>query len=283
MNSSATFGEVHAEFEDDLLPEPHGVSQDHEEEQLIKDGNALIQRDLEVRKNKRESYARGQALNRKPDMNKLNNLSLVDWSGFPAAAHSPGHAAERKRASSFRKAKQDAENGKDGKEEQKPSSFRNRRLAKLNISEQEPPTGRTGRQGKGFDNERQRRRASMGAVPTTDDDGTSGGLRAKYKNRRHSQRNLKSISPPPPPPEARHRAERTGRTSRLPRQLSSSKQPASPNSRVRRPVAAAASSTTLEVSKKPPQRSASGMRRVADDRGTSAFRGESRKKGSFTW
>ena len=278
MNSSATFGEVHAGFEDDLLPEPNGVSEDHEEEQLIKDGNALIQRDLEVRKNKRESYARGQALNRKPDMNKLNNLSLVDWSGFPAAAHSPGHAAERKRASSFRKAQQDAENGKE-----KPSSFRNRRLAKLNISEQEPPTGRSGRQGKGIDNERQRRRASLGSVPTTDDNGTSGGLRAKYKNRRHSQRNLKSISPPPPPPEARHRADRTGRTSRPPRQLSSSKQPVSPNSLVRRPVAAAASSTTLEVSKKIPQRSSSGMRRIADDRGTSAFRGESRKKGSFTW
>ena len=84
-------------FGDEFFPEPHGVSQDHNEDQLIKDGNALIQQDLETRKNKRESYARSQALNRKLDKNKFISLSSVDWSGFPAAAHSPGKASERKR------------------------------------------------------------------------------------------------------------------------------------------------------------------------------------------
>ena len=277
MTSPEAFGgEDHAGFEEEYFCEPHDVPQNHEEHQLIKDGNALIQQNLEARKNSRESYARGQnqASKKKPDLNKSNNLSLVDWSGFPAAAHSPGHAAERKRASSFRKANKEAENGK---QEKKPSSFRNRRLANLDANKQVSPKGPTGRQGS---DDRQRRRASLGSVPTKQDDAVSAdGRRAKYRNRRHSQRNLNANPPPPPPSEVHQR----GRNSRPPRRFSNPKQPVSPKSRVRRPVAAAASSTTLEVSRKPPQRSTSGRRRVADDGGTSAFGGERRRKGSFTW
>jgi hypothetical protein len=252
---------------------------DDDEDQLIKDGNDLIQRDLESRRKNREYSSRQvRDTQKKGDINKIN-LNFVDWSGFPAAAHSPRSSAERRRLSVKRASSLDAPGvvGAGGASSHEPPKL----LSLRNLINRE-------QKEKGKDT------TTATGVGGEEDDGPGGAKSPhKYRNRRHSQRNLSGSSAPDSPKQfqeprqspprrrlgagspqvldtggSHHRGERRERKGASsaskqprPRRNSNPGQPSSPTSRLRRPIAAAASSTTLEIRKKVPQRTASGMRR----------------------
>ena len=294
---------------------------DHEDK-LIKDGNDLIQKELEKRKKSRD-YARNQISRDRPRSTNLS-MSFVDWSGFPAAAHSPTNLSERKRLTLRR----NSLNNEVPVEENTASAIRSRRRASCgpvapSYFEEEDgmdvaPTGashsaqkirsrrhingRSGGSPEGSESSRPgSRNRSSRRVASLDQGGShhsskSGNKRSHLDqggslhrgsghhrierrlsgNHRGVERkpsgNLRGVERRIPD---NHRAERrgsghqtierrnSGKVSRAPRRMSNQgPQPVSPSGRVRRSSQAAASSTTLEVSRRPPSRGSSNMRRT---------------------
>jgi hypothetical protein len=245
-----------------------------DEEQLLKDGNAQVLKNFERQKKTRE-YSRSQTS--RGTIVKGITMSYVDWSGFPGAAHSPANPSERKQRQPRRSSLQNSGGSPSGGDLQRRAVLRSQR------------------------------RSSAGGLATgvesSDPEApsepklTPSGEGRKYRNRRHAFKASVEKNQNPSegaPPQSRtpkgkgldtsgHRAEpqasgsnglqrkHSAKGSRGPRKSTNvSLRPISPSGRIRRPVAAAASSTTLEVTqarKRNGQRSSSSGRKQASVRG----------------
>jgi hypothetical protein len=265
-----------------------------DEEQLLKDGNAQVLKNFERQKKTRE-YSRSQTS--RGTKVKGITMSYVDWSGFPGAAHSPATASERKQRQPRRSSLQNSGGSPSGGDLQRRAVLRSQRRSSA------------GGTATGVE--------SSDPEAPSEPKLTPSGEGRKYRNRRHAfkasvekNHNLPESAPPQSrTPRGKgldtgavggHRAETQGSGSkRLQRQHSAkgshgprkstnvSLRPISPSGRIRRPVAAAASSTTLEVTqaRRNSHRSSSRGRKQASVRGfnTDIDSGLMQKASSIRW
>jgi hypothetical protein len=235
-----------------------------DEERMMKDGNKLIQQSIASR-NRKQEYARSQVRDRRSI--GVSPLSLVDWggpemSGFSGAAHSPAGVVERKTRTASRRSSLQHDNA------------------------QQQGQGQSDQEGRRIT--RSHRHSSIGPVvsPDTDKGPPTAQQREaqKYRNRRHA----KSVRNPDDQP-TQHEGEdnipspggRVGNRGRDSTETgdgihnqhrraekkdagTAQRQILSPSGRIRRPVVAAAASTTFEVTRKGSHRTAPGKMKRSD-------------------
>jgi hypothetical protein len=210
------------------------------EDKLIKDGNDLIQKDLEDRKKSRE-YDRQQTTKDRPKVETKVSMSFVDWSGFPGGAiHSGAIDPEKKHSTTSRRASLTHGGAKDDDQ-------RRAVLLKAKRRSSVGPTTSTPDEEPKFRN----RRSSFRGGGTT--------RRPSLEQGSHQRAERRTSTRPSEDKEGTHQgAERRGsaKGNRI-RRTSLGAEPVVSSPRMRRPVQAAASSTTLEVNKKAPH----GVRR----------------------
>jgi hypothetical protein len=240
------------------------------EDKLIKDGNDLIQKDLEDRKKNRE-YDRQQTTKDRPQLETKVSMSSVDWSGFPGGAiHSAAIGSEKKQSTTttIRRAKDDDQRRAILLKAKRRSSVGH---TSSSISEEEEPQGLPKKEEPKFRNRRSSLRGGGNTLPPAEKQDPQQP-RHRFTRRlsldqggsHHRAERRANRKPPEDKEGTRQRAERgkSAKANRAPRRIQSlGAAPVSPPTRVRRPVQAAASSTTLEVNRKAPLRTTSGIRR----------------------
>lgn len=241
-----------------------------DENRLIQDGNAQVLKNVEAQK-KKGDYSRTQTtrITREPSL----NMNLVDWSGFSGAAHLKQNASgekktERRSSLQHTRGADKGNTRRVGSKSPEDSSIDMSREFARSLSPKSSPVSRN--------KYRSRRRLSKSTClvpPAVDadevDDGeakesppsVSGGPKARAERRssgnnfhRNSSRSSTHASNGKPRSLSKNRTRRPQTAAQL-RSLSPStglrarNHSVSPTGRHRRPVAAAASSTTLEVSR----------------------------------
>jgi len=261
-----------SEVEDFLGITPKAPLKHEDRQQLIKDGNDLIQKDLEDRKKSRE-YDRQQTTKDRPQVETKISMSFVDWSGFPGGAI---HAAissgsERKQSTTSRRASLTNAGAKDDDQRRAVllKSKRRSSVGATTSSPEEEPQGSPRKEEPKFKNRRSSLRGGGITQPPAEKQDPQPPRRLSRRHsldqggshhsaeRRAKRRPTENKEGTDPPAERRGSAKgnRTeSRGSGRPRRIQSV-------GRVRRPVQAAASSTTLEVNRIAPQRTTSGIRR----------------------
>jgi hypothetical protein len=228
-----------------------------DEDKLIKDGNTHILERFESQR-KREDYSRSQTSRYQKELSL--NMSTVDWSGFPGAAHrksSPLGDKNRRRSSHFPKEGEGELLASTAKLERRRSVKEQPR----SMSPRHSPAGR-------HRCRRQILAAGTMHLPTSENETVGGEKKSRTpleSSRRRAETTGRSTGS--------HRAVRRNSSKSLGRSKSQSRsltlrpkteaqrrslspsvslrlrhQSNSPSGRLRRTVAAAASSTTLEVS-----------------------------------
>ena len=286
---------------------------------MIQDGNAQILRSFEARK-KSGDYARSQTSRNKkhPEL----NMNQVDWSGFPGAAHKASPAERNQKRATRRGSLQ--HDGTGDLEEHKNNLHRaQRRLSASGHGPSfsppetlpEPPapslSPKLSPSGKKY---RNRRHLSFsGPVPNTAEAGESEeadrvkrklsliGAKARAERRNSGNGSHRMTRRPSSRSVDRSKSRSKSRTRRpqsAAQQRPLSPGPAirsrtrstSPSGRMRRPVAAAASSTTLEVGKNTGRRKTRQQSHSRDKRkgnqlkpSSEADEGLFRKASSFRW
>jgi hypothetical protein len=265
------------------------------EDKLIKDGNDLIQKHLEDRKKSRE-YGRQQTTKDRPQVETKVSMSFVDWSGFPdGAIHSPAIASERKPGTTFSRRASLTNGGAVKDEDQRRAVLlKTQRRSSVGATTTSIPEEELQGLPKKDEPKFRNRRSSLrgGGSGSTHPPAEKQDPQQPQQPRPRCARRLSldqggshhraerraSRRPPPEDKEGTHprvelagsgsakgnRTEKTGsgKGSRGPRRIQSiGAEPVSPPARVRRPVQAAASSTTFEVNRKAPHRTTSGIRR----------------------
>jgi hypothetical protein len=264
MSPASEFEDLGTTFEEDFFGIVRGAPDPDNEEQLIKDGNNQILKAVESKKKTRE-YSRSQTSRDKTT--SAMNMSFVDWSGFPAAAHSnsPATTSERKdRRASLSSAPNPA------RELERRATLRSQRKSQTKTTFAPEPM-------------------PAKSVSPPREDGQ------KYRSRRYSfkggdpPKNPQDGIPAPPasatrraslgPGSSHRRPERQHRTqgpvsAKRGTRANPSSRPTSPSGRIRRPVFAAASSTTLDVRRNTPQRTASQGRKQRSHRNSNLDGGQ---------
>jgi hypothetical protein len=251
------------------------------EDKLIKDGNDLIQKDLEYRKKSRE-YDRQQTTKDRPQVETKVSMSFVDCSGFPGGAiHSAaiGSGSERKQSTTSRRASLTNGGAKDD-DQRRAVLLKSKRRSSVDATTSSPdgePQGSPKKEEPKFRNRRSSLRGGGNTHPPAEkqdpqpprhrfsrrhslDQGDSHHSAERRANRRPTE-NKEGTDPP-----AERRGSAKGNRTESRRSRTESRGSGKPRriqslGRVRRPVQAAASSTTLEVNRIAPQRTTSGMRR----------------------
>jgi hypothetical protein len=252
------------------------------EDKLIKDGNDLIQKDLEDRKKSRE-YDPQQTTKDRPQVETKVSMSFVDWSGFPGGAiHSAaiGSGSSEKKTSTISRRASLTNGGAKDDDQRRAVLLKSKRRSSLGpttSTPEEEPQGPPRKEEPKFRNRRSSLRGGGNTHPSAEkQDPPSPRLRSTRRHSldqggsRHNPAERRASRRPAEDKEGTHpRIERKGSAKANSRESTGSGRPRriqsldpdSPPTRVRRPVQAAASSTTLEVNRIAPQRTTSGMRR----------------------
>lgn len=246
---------------------------DEDEKRLIQDGYAQVLKNVEAGKKKCD-YSRTQTsrITKEPSL----NMSLVDWSGFSGAAHLKQHGSGERHKSERRSSLQHTRGGGDKGSSRKgasksPDGSNTKDMSRKSFARSLSPTGKSSPVTRNKYRSRRRQSKSNCLVPLSLDsddieDGEakeqtppSGGSKARAERRasgnsihRSSLRSSMHGSNGKPRTQSKSRTRRP-QTSAQRQSLSPSAalrarhQSVSPTGRLRRTVAAAASSTTLEV------------------------------------
>lgn len=292
------------------------------EVKMIQDGNAQVLRNFETRKKNRD-YARSQTSRskKKPDL----NMNQVDWSGFPGAAHKASPAERnQKRATRRSSLEHDGPGVAPGDLEEHKNNLHQaqRRLgasahgsslvpSKDHSIPPAPSSPQISPNGRRYRNRHRRHLSKTSGMPGTPEWGDAddpeqppkrktiiAGARTRAERRdsgSHSHRVTRQ-------PSARSIGRSNSRSMSRSRRSQAAAQrqslspttgrphhSTSPTGRVRRPIAAAASSTTLEVGKntgrrKTRQRSNSYSRRKTNQKSaTDVDEQLFQKTSSFRW
>ncbi len=261
-------------------PRQHSAGRNHQdEEQLIHDGNAQVLKNIEARK-KKGDYSRSQTSRntKEPSL----NMNSVDWSGFPGAAHKKNPSPTSTEKKSERRSSLQQTRGVEigthkrigGQGHLKLSLDVSSRDHCRSLSPQASPMVKSK-----FRSRRRVCKMAAAGVPAAPDSENAdekkqkegpmaaSGLKARAERRSSGSnipRTTLRISIPlnatsSNQSKTRNRRPQTAaqRQSLSPSAVLRSYHSTSPTGRLRRPVAAAASSTTLEVSKAIPNRNRS--------------------------
>lgn len=237
---------------------------DDEQKKLIKDGNDQVLKNIEARK-KKGDYSRSQTSRnmKEPSL----NMSSVDWSGFPGAAHT-SHPSSGERKSERRSSLQLTRGAEKGIQRRIISGqgLDSSRETSRSLSPTMSPAGKNK-----FRSRRRITKVAVGLSGSNDSDDamdkkskdvpiTASGPKARAERRASGsqiQRSSQRSSVPLSGILSTHSKNRTRRPQTAAQRQSLSPSAGlrakhhstSPTGRLRRTVAAAASSTTLEVGK----------------------------------